>query len=284
MTYVLLSVVIVHTSCKVYDITNCRLSKGYILNASLTELSNKGIQTEHDICEDIVHLSVLKSNLVKSIPDLTSSNNLCILDAGGGKGEIALWLAEMGHKIKLCDLSDRTQDHNTQNHSKNSVCQNIEHINSPLEKLPRVFSAGQFDIIFLHGVIEWVKSPLSVIQLLSPLLKNNGILSLLYLNKDKQILKWGINGQYEQAISGENKTSKTITPLNPLSEYEVLPLLRKLGFKDITKSGINIFCDLFAKINQQRPSIAEAIKLEDIYSRSEPFASLGKHTHYTCRK
>lgn len=245
--------------------------------------SNEQQQNRRNSCKGIVHLSILKQNLTNNIPELSSKKGLSILDAGGGKCEIAEWLAELGHNIKLCDLTTKTQS-SYEHQFPVEDNKSIELVNSPLNKLSRIFTQGQFDIILLHGVIEWSTSPLSVIQLLSPLLKKNGILSILYLNKDKQILKWGINGQFEQAISGETKVSKTIVPVNPLSEYEVLPLLMKLGFKDITKAGISIFCDILSNENQFQPSAEEIIQLEVAHNRNEPFASLGEHTHYTCRK
>jgi len=160
----------------------------------------------------------------------------------------------------------------------------IEVIHTSIQKLPRMFGLEHFDIILLHGVIEWMEKPLSAIQLLFPLLKKNGVLSLLHFNKDKLILKLGINGLCDQAISGKSNVRRSLTPENPLSQYEILPLLRKLGFKIISKSGVRIFYNFFAEKTPENIELKEAIELELTYNKIEPFASLGEHTHYTCRK
>ena len=50
-----------------------------------------------------VRLTALHHDLKQHLPATKASLN--ILDAGGGQGQTALWLADMGHNITLCDIS-----------------------------------------------------------------------------------------------------------------------------------------------------------------------------------
>ena len=254
------------------------------LDTSFDKLSEKLSRNVYNSGKGAVRLAILKHELLENVPELSSNKSLTILDAGGGMGQISLWLAEMGHKIKLCDISEKMLEMATEEIKNKNLSDKIELIHSPLQKLPRMFKSYSFDIILLHGVIEWMDSPLLAIHLLFPLLKKNGVLSLLHFNRDKLILKWGINGQFEQAITGEAKSKRALTPKNPLSEFEILPLLHKLGFKSIAKSGIRIFYNFFKDQTPKDINIEEAIKLELTYNKLEPFSSLGEHTHYSCRK
>lgn len=254
------------------------------LDVCFDNLSEKLQKNVYGSKKGIVRLEVIKHELIENIPELSEKQELKILDAGGGMGQIAIWLAEKGHKIKLCDISEKMLDIAGDGIKAKCLDNQIDIINTPLQKLPRIFGLEHFDIILLHGVIEWMEKPLSAIQLLFPLLKRNGVLSLLHFNKEKLILKLGINGLCAQAISGKPKTKRALTPENPLSQYEILPLLRKLGFKSILKSGVRIFYNFFTEQTPENIELKEAIELELAYNKIEPFASLGEHTHYTCRK
>ena len=134
----------------------------------------------------------------------------------------------------------------------------------------------------LHGVIEWMDNPLQAIEDVQGLLDKDGLLSLLFFNRDKLILKWGINSQTAKALSGKVVRSRPLTPKNPLSTAEVLPILEKHNLELISKSGIRIFYGFFSSLTRELTE--DQIKLELQHMYQEPFASLGEHTHLIVKK
>lgn len=231
-----------------------------------------------------VRTTMLQHDMLTGIEELAGDRSLQILDAGGGMGQIARWLAGMGHRITLCDISAAMLQIADEENRKAGLHEQIELVHAPLQEMPALLPGQKFDIILLHGVVEWMQTPAEALQLLIPLLKPGGLCSLLYFNRNKLVLQWGINGQFEKAISGKPRNPRTLTPSNPLCESDLLPTFANCGLKIISKAGIRIFYGFFTKMVQRRPSCQRTIDLEKTYYRSEPFASLGEHTHYILRK
>lgn len=231
-----------------------------------------------------VRLAVLKSDMLASLPEIAEATALRILDAGGGMGQIARWLARQGHQVTLCDLSAEMLALAAEENEKEQLSHKIRLVHAPLQKLPEILQEQQFDLIVLHGVIEWMQLPCSAIDILRPMLSDKGAMSLLFFNRNKLILKWGINGQINKAMSGKPANSRPLTPQAPLTETDLLPTLERNSLKIISKAGIRIFYGFFAKLTKKLETSEDTIKLEQHYSRLEPFASMGEHTHIVLRQ
>lgn len=230
-----------------------------------------------------IRLSVLKHDMLAGIKEISQGQPLNILDAGGGMGQIARWLAKMGHQVTLCDLSAEMIGLAAEENEKEQLCDQISLIHSPLQDLPKLIPSQTFDLIILHGVIEWMESPCSAIEILQPMLKKDGAMSVLFFNRNKLVLKWGINGQINKALSGKPANSRPLTPQNPLTENDLLPTINAGNLKIASKAGIRIFYGFFAKLTKKLETSEETINLEQHYCRTEPFASMGEHTHIVLR-
>ena len=231
-----------------------------------------------------VRTAMLQHDMLAELEELQDGQHLRILDAGGGMGQIARWLAAMGHQITLCDISAGMLQIADEENSKAGLQNRISLLHTPLQNLPTLLAGQQFDIILLHGVIEWLQNPLEALQLLNPMLKPGGACSLLYFNRNKLIMQWGINGQLQKAIAGRPRNPRTLTPTNPLSESDLLPVFADCALNIVSKAGIRIFYGFFTRMVQHQPVGDDTIALEKHYYRTEPFASLGEHTHYILRK
>ncbi len=230
-----------------------------------------------------VRFEVLQYDINLGIPELFTSSHLRVLDAGGGMGQMSAWLAQEGNVVSLCDVSAQMLEE-AKNLFNSLNLDNIPSIyNIPIQKLSDTFKQNSFDVILLHGVIEWMDEPLEAIKCLIPLLKQGGAFSILVHNLDKVILKWGINGQYENAITGTPKRVRKLTPFNSLSGKCLEDFFsRETSLKLVSKAGIRIFYGFFEKLTKEVCN--DTFLLEKKYCRIEPFASLGEHTHYILRK
>lgn len=231
-----------------------------------------------------VRLALLKHDMLAGVQEIASGRQLQILDAGGGMGQISRWLAGMGHQIVLCDISAEMLGIAAAENELEGLQDQITIIQAPLQDLPALLPERKFDLILLHGVIEWMQEPFTAIEALTPMLVDTGAISLLYFNRNKLILKWGINGQIDKATSGLPHNPRQLTPSHPLSEADLAPVFMQYRLTPTSKAGIRIFYGFFSKlINKQVPCHA-SIDLEKQYCYTEPFASLGEHTHYILRK
>lgn len=226
-----------------------------------------------------IRLEVVKQDMLANIPELSTGNRLTILDAGAGMGQIARWLAKLGHSITMADLSAEMLENARIANEAEGLEESIKIINAPIQDLPEILRGNQYDLILLHGVIAWMEKPLSAIECLLPLMSRSGKMSVLFFNKDKLILKWGINGQIQNAMSGKATKQRPLTPINPVSFSEVENFCRKAGLKVASKAGVRIFYKFFAKLPDHIEIIDDFLDLELKYCRQEPYASLGEHTH-----
>ncbi len=227
-----------------------------------------------------VRLELTMADMLTALPGLQQGKQLQILDAGAGMGQIAIWLAGLGHRVTMADISDEMLAKARQQIEAFGVSENISLMQASIQSLPELLPKGQYDLILLHGVIAWLEKPLEAIGCLLPLLKPSGRMSVLYFNRDKLILKWGITGQIASAGSGRGSKKGSLTPINPLSYAEVAEYCANKGLRVFSKSGIRVFYRFFLRFPEKfNCSIEDFISLELQYCRIEPYASLGEHTH-----
>lgn len=231
-----------------------------------------------------VRLAVLQHDMLAGISELRVGENLKILDAGGGMGQIARWLAGMGHHVTLCDISAEMLQVADEENREANLHDRIKLLHASLQEMPALLPDCQFDLILLHGVIEWMQTPPDALHTLIPMLKPGGACSLLFFNRNKLILKWGVNGQHQKAMSGKPLNPRSLTPVNPLIDADLQPVLADYGLKVTSKAGVRIFYGFFTRMVQTQPACQTTIDLEIQYCHTEPFASLGEHTHLILRK
>ncbi len=231
-----------------------------------------------------VRLEMLKHDMMTGIEELGHAIPLSILDAGGGTGKIARWLAAMGHNVTLCDISQEMILAAEEENLKAGLQTKIRLVHSPLQDFSKLFPGEKFDIILLHGVIEWMETPASAIDCLKQHLRPQGILSVLFYNRHKLVMKWGINGQFDQAFSGKPCNSRKLTPSHPLTTDDLTETISRNGLKVVQKAGIRIFYGFLARMVKLREVDQSTIDLEKMYYRQEPFASMGEHTHLLIRQ
>ncbi|OGK06742.1 MAG: hypothetical protein A2W80_10455 [Candidatus Riflebacteria bacterium GWC2_50_8] len=231
-----------------------------------------------------IRLAMLEFDMEQGIAELSSEGRLQILDAGGGMGQIARWLAAKGHEITLCDLSAEMLAIAERENVAAGLNERITLLHSPIQDLPHLLTARSFDLVLLHGVIEWMEQPAEAIAAVTPLLRGGGAMSVLFFNRNKLFLKWGINGQVASAIAGKPKKAQKLTPMTLIEEAAFRKVLADHQLAILSKAGIRIFHRFFTRQLVAAVDIEDAIKLEKHYCHEEPFASLGEHTHLILRK
>ncbi|WP_028975209.1 methyltransferase domain-containing protein [Spirochaeta cellobiosiphila] len=232
-----------------------------------------------------VRLEVLYKDLLSTLPHL-HDKPLRVLDAGGGLGQFSRLLAkEGGHHILHIDISSEMLKKAEQEADVQGLKDLITFKKISIQELPSIVEES-FDLILFHGVIEWMEEQEQSLENLKKVLKDDGHLSLLFYNRDRLILKNGVNAHFKRIHTGDyigKRTGNVLTPTHPLRESEVKLWLSELKFDILSKGGIRIFYGLFSNGDEFEDRIDQLKIVEWTYCRIEPYASIAQHIHFVCK-
>jgi len=232
-----------------------------------------------------VRLAVLWSVLREDVPGL-ADQPMRILDAGGGSGHMAVRLAGLGHSVVLCDISEEMLAKAAIRAAEAGVADAIDIRHLSIQGYADI-ADERFDLVLCHAVLEWLDDPKSVVGDLARLVKQGGHLSVMFYNRFASLLKRTLAGDFEAALAdyrtgpirrgwGEGATA--------LDNETVVSWLEDHELEVTARAGIRIFHDHLVDELRGPQTLTQLIELEKAVCRSEPFASLGQHTHLTCRR
>ncbi len=111
--------------------------------------------------------------------ELPKDKNISILDSGGGTGKFSIFLAKLGYKVHLTDISSKSIEIFKQKCIKEKL--NIPCTVCDIENTP--FENDKFDLIMLNGaVISYTPDPDKLLKECFRTLKPGGILWFDFLN------------------------------------------------------------------------------------------------------
>ena len=231
-----------------------------------------------------VRLAVLWSVLNDDVPAL-ADRPMRILDAGGGSGHMAVWLAGLGHSVVLCDVSEEMLAKAATRAAEAGVADAIEIRHLSIQGYANI-ADEKFDLVLCYAVLEWLDDPRSAVRDLARLVKQGGQVSVMFYNRFASLLKRTLSGDFEAALKdyqtgpirrgwGEGATA--------LDNEVVVSWLEEQDLEVNARAGIRIFHDHVVDKLGGPQRLTQLIELEKAVCRSEPFASLGQHTHLTCR-
>lgn len=221
--------------------------------------------------------------LSRDLNDLVKrDDSLSVLDLGGGQGQMALWFAKQGCDVTLVDISDEMLQQANANASEKGL--SIKAVHASLQDYAEQCDK-QFDIVLCHAVFEWLEQPEMAVPLLSNLCRENGFVSLMFFNQAGQILSNLVYGNFDYIKNGMKvKKPVKLNPQSALDNDEVLQWCQKNGLVLTKKSGVRCFHDYLRDLSKQQSDYENILELELKYSEIEPYASIGRYTHYLLKK
>ena len=208
---------------------------------------------------------------------------LNILDAGGGFGQCALELAQKGHRVTLCDISENMIAE-ARTIFQNQGIENTQFIHQSIQNHVKD-NVSQYDLILCHAVLEWAEDSREMLNCLKKMLKPEGHLSLMFFNRNGTVFKSVLRGNfYPKNDAYQFGQRKTLTPTNPLQPQTVYQWLEELNFKMIEKSGVRIFYDYCEKAVREGLTEEQVLECEKSFSKTEPFLSMARYIHVLCQK
>ncbi|MEZ5449276.1 MAG: methyltransferase domain-containing protein [Thiolinea sp.] len=208
-----------------------------------------------------------------------------LLDAGGGLGQMSIWLAQQGHFIVLAEPSEDMLVEARRNIQASRQTDNIKVQKASIQELVTQ-PEHAFDGIVLHAVLEWLAAPRTTLQQLLTLLKPSGWISIMFFNQNSKEMRHLLGGDFkpvlEQRLASDGHNG--LAPISPLLPDEVLGWLPTLGLELLDWSGVRCFYDYSHPEVRKRMALDEILLLERRYSRREPWRSLARYQHIVCRK
>ncbi len=234
-----------------------------------------------------IRIAVLERDLNEFFPEIVAPApkvSLNILDAGGGFGPFSILLAEKGHRVTICDLSEKMLEKARELFLAQGVDRNLSICHGPVQKLDRKLD-GQFDLVLCHGVLGWIKEPAPFICRIMDLMAENGILSLSFYNLNGMIFKNLLRTNYKKILKkAYTGYPGSLTPCWPRTADQVTQWLDAHPFEILCQSGIRVFHDYILDPLDRERDPENQVQMELEFSRQPPFRDLGRYLHILGRK
>lgn len=229
-----------------------------------------------------VRLAVLRRDLQWCLERLEGSKPLSVLDTGAGLAQLALELAAEGHRVTINDLSSQMLTEAESRANAMGLCAQVEWRHGRFQEL-----AGRcdWDLVLCHAVLEWLADARTAVDILASMVRPGGYLSLAFYNRDAQVFRNLVRGNFKRVRSGVvHGEPGGLTPASPLCPLGVSNWLEGSGLVVERRSGIRVFRDYVTTPAGGNLHDDDVIEMELECSQQEPFWRLGRYVHFVCRK
>jgi S-adenosylmethionine-dependent methyltransferase len=237
-----------------------------------------------------IRLAVLWHDLCEAVPDL-HQQRLRILDVGGGMGQLAIRLAQLGHDVVLAEPSEDMLGRARANIANENL--NIQTVQTSAQDLHQHVQST-FDLVLCHAVLGWVHDPAAVIRVLGDYIAPSGRFSLMFYNQNAAIFKRLVQGDMTTFASPEiaQKVAQAGPRTSDVPEFAgaralqlstITHYLEDAGLQIQHRAGIRIFHDHIPE-DVREPVLQELLEVETNFRCTEPFASLAQHIHLICTR
>lgn len=257
-----------------------RDARGVVLeDRNFDQLVDKFEQRVYDTVKGEWRLKLLQEDL----QPIRESNSLDVWDAGCGFAQISQWLAQAGHKITLCDLSQqmltRAQSHFADaNLSGRFIKGSAQEVASTLE---------DFDLVLFHAVLEWLAQPKETLKVVANKVRPAGYFSLLFYNRNSVVIHntlkggWRLPNLLNDDYIGKGKK---LTPPNPQIPEEVCEWLQQWGFEVEVHTGIRVFHDYLTSEVIEQTQLDDLFALEYRYCRQPTYRNMARYIHILAKR
>ncbi len=242
-------------------------------------LSKKFTRNIYDSFKGKLRLAILERDF-----EALSLNEspLSILDIGAGQGQFAGILAEKGHSLTLVEPAIEMLELAKARFKERALSAEFHH--AYLADLPTM-TLPQFDLITCHAMLEWLPEPFAFFEIIAPLLKKGGKLSLLFYNREGLIYHNLIRGNFHYVERGKFSGEKGgFTPISPIDPHILEAHLTDKGYTILKKSGIRTYYDFMSREARNRISEEDHLRMELQYSESADYLPHARYLHWMMEK
>ena len=205
-----------------------------------------------------------------------------VLDVGGGQGQFALWLAQQGVQVSLCDISEAMlavarQAFAEANCALDARCCAVQDLSAVYHQ--------RFDLVLNHAVLEWLVDPFAALPMLTDRVDDGGYLSLMFYNLHGHRWRQLMIGRVHDPDGANERLRNTgNSPGVPLDPAKVEQHLHTLGFKVIRWRGIRSIHDHMHQKIRERTGEQALLEADLHYGLQDPYRQLGRYVHFVAKK
>lgn len=155
----------------------------------------RGHLTPHAAPRTAVVWAVLRAEL-----DRHPGASLRVLDAGGGSGQFAVPLAELGHQVTVVDASPDALAALERRAAERSVARRVTGVQGDADTVLRVVGAASQDLVLCHSLLEFVDEPAAVLGPIVQTVRRGGCASVLLANRNALVLSRALGGHLGDAV------------------------------------------------------------------------------------
>ncbi len=124
---------------------------------------------------------------------------LDVVDVGGGTGGFAVPLALLGHHVTVVDPSPDALAALQRRAADAAVAPRVHPVQGDAGALADLVGAGSADLVLCHGVIEYTDDPAAAVADAVAVLRPEGLVSLLVLQRLGALLARALAGRFHEA-------------------------------------------------------------------------------------
>ncbi|MFQ5532937.1 MAG: class I SAM-dependent methyltransferase, partial [Candidatus Methylomirabilales bacterium] len=216
----------------------------------------------------------------------------CVLDIGCGTGELPLRLAAQGHSVTLIDPAEEmlylAKEKAAALDPPSAFAPQF--LRGSLEEAAELVEKKTFDLVLCHMLVEYLPDPSSSLVLLRPLLRPDGFLSLITVNRCQEPFRLGIRDRkFEEAmralVGKAPMDSLFGLPRSGMVSNELEAQLEGVGINVLAHQGIFVFSDYVPTGTLEDPSNFTALlRLETQAGILSPFKEVARYLHLWGRR
>jgi S-adenosylmethionine-dependent methyltransferase len=238
--------------------------------------------------EGRLRLDLAFANLQEFLPQATRS--LHALDLGCGTGALAVRLARLGLHVTALDGSLPMLDLAKRAAREAGVTERIALQHGDAAQFGELFSAGSFDVILCHNVLEFIDDPAAMLRSAQRALRDpSSIISVLVRNQAGEVLKAALLGG-DLVAAGHNLTAEwgdealygTRVRLFTPESLQAMILASSLAVT--AERGVRVMSDYLPPGVSREDEYQRIFELESKLGRRPDFTAIARYTHCLARR
>jgi SAM-dependent methyltransferase len=213
------------------------------------------------------------------------TDQLRVLDVGGGTGGFAVPLAELGHHVTVVDPSPDSLAALARRAAETGTDHLVTGRQGDATEIVELLGPGSVDAVLCHSVLEVVDDPDDALAAVAAVLRPDGVASVLVANRVAAVVARVAAGRLGEARALLADPSGTAGPGDPLARRFVPAELDRLvtgaGFEIRSSHGVRVFADTVptALVDIDPRAVDDLVALERAAAEDPSYATLATQLH-----
>ncbi|MGD6745983.1 methyltransferase [Streptomyces sp. BH106] len=213
------------------------------------------------------------------------SEALDVLDTGGGSGNFAVPVAQLGHRVTVVDPSPNALFALERRAAEAGVADRVRGVQGDVSGLFDVVERDGYDAVLCHGVLEYVEEPAEGVRNAVGALRSGGVLSLLAAGLGGAVIARALAGHFKEARQALDDPAGRWGEGDPVprrfTAEQLTELLVGAGVDVGAVHGVRVFADLVpgVLVDTEPSAQRELLKLEAAAAELPAFHAVATQLH-----